>query len=103
MNKLIDTKSLSVIKGKAYDELRTNDKAYNINLTKKLYHFIESICNNIFKIEILQLSKVAILSRLYMNLLKKGAHYLRQDSLQVLRSEMEKNVLFKDNNIASKE
>jgi hypothetical protein len=100
-NKLIDTRSLALIKGEAYDVLSiVDDKIHNLNLMKKLNHFVEAICNNIFKMNGFKTAgKVAILSHLYKDLLRRGAHYLRQDSLQVLRSEMERNILQTDEDV----
>jgi hypothetical protein len=89
-NKLIDTKTLNLLKKLAFEKLSNEDKVYNTNLMKKLNHFLETICKSIFRMnEFENANKFEILEIVYQNLLRKGAHYLRQDSLQVLRREME--------------
>jgi hypothetical protein len=89
--KVIDTKELAKLKGIVFEELsRLDDKVFNINLTKKLTHFAEAICDVVFVEGVLDIGlKTSVLGNIYQNLLKKGAHYLRQDSLQVLRTVME--------------
>jgi hypothetical protein len=92
--KLIDSQTLNEIKATAYKALMmVDDKIYNHNLLKKLNHFAKMLLDNLFMIlNFEEASRLVVLEVMYKALLKKGAHYLRHDSLQILREGIEEGL-----------
>ena len=66
-----------------YANLSTDDKDYNTNLNKKLVYLSKSLLESIFSKK--KMSGEEMVQNAYLSLLKRGAHYLRLDSLQVIR------------------
>jgi hypothetical protein len=74
-----------------YDNLSKNDKEFDGNLNKKLIYLSKSLLECIFDTK--RLSREEIIINAYTSLLKKGAHYLRLDSLQVIKEMIESSCL----------
>jgi hypothetical protein len=64
---------------------------YKTSLGKKLNYFSENLLACIFKYDIF--NKKELYLNVYTNILKFGGHYLRLDSLQVLKNMMENKYL----------
>jgi hypothetical protein len=76
-----------------FQHMLLNSK-FRTNFLKKLFYFIQSISENILTIKNLNSTKEAdVYNVVYRSLKKKGANYLRQDSLYVLSRELRKGLL----------
>ncbi len=87
-HKLIPENVFNSIKGYIFENLCSDDKYFNLNLSKKIHYFMFNLCDFIFSIKSLD-DKKKVYEEIYSNLLSKGAHYLRLDSLQVIRECIE--------------
>lgn len=76
-----------------YDNLKTDDMTYNLNLSKKLKYLAVELTESIFMKNNYIGEKMIIDS--YTELLKKGANYLRLDSIQVIKEILEDSHLEK--------
>ena len=83
-HKLIPENMFNSVKGYIFENLCSDDKFYNLNLSKKIHYFMFNLCDFIFSLKCLD-DKKKVYEDIYSNLLTKGAHYLRLDSLQVIR------------------
>jgi hypothetical protein len=63
--------------------------------SKKLNYFAESLLDLIFEFDLSDKKKLYL--SVYRNIFKFGAHYLRLDSLQVLKTMIESDMLSKLN------
>jgi hypothetical protein len=77
------------------------DKKFKTNYMKKLAYFIKTISFETLSLNLESLSLKNAYLQLYQFLLKKGGNYLRQDSLQILITEVWKlnNELIFDVNV----
>ncbi len=64
-----------------------NDKEYNSNLNKKLHYLSLSLMESILLSS--KVTKEELLFVAYSSLLRKGAHYLKLNSLQVIKEFLE--------------
>lgn len=79
------------------NDINFENSHYRTNFLKKLYYFIENIAELVLKIKnIKSIEESSVYYYLLHSLKKKGANYLRQDSLYVLSREL-KNGLFNHN------
>lgn len=76
-----------------FKNLKTDDKTYNLNLSKKLKYLAVDLMKRIFMKNNYVGEKMIIYS--YSELLKKGANYLRLDSIQVIKEILKSSDLEK--------
>jgi hypothetical protein len=84
---ILDKIFFSSIRDEIFDKLSLdykNEKQFKTNYKKKLGYFIETVSLELLRLNFKVLPLKEIYLYLYMFLLKKGANYLRQDSLQTL-------------------
>jgi hypothetical protein len=81
--KIIEDKILKSYTDYVYTNLCSDDKDYNTNLNKKLVYLSKSLLESIFRKK--ESTSEQMMQNAYLSLLKRGAHYLRLDSLQVIR------------------
>jgi hypothetical protein len=80
---MIDSETFLKIETKMFKILSTDDEIYNANMRKKLISLIDKVSEYILR-NIDQRIDVLI-KGLCEYILRKGARYLRQDSIQIIR------------------
>jgi hypothetical protein len=80
---MIDSETLLCIENEVFATLSTKNDNFNANLSKKINTLIEKVSNYFFKNY--EFNFHVFIKKVCEYVLKKGARYLRQDSLQVLR------------------
>ncbi len=80
---MIDSEMLQEIENEVFASLSSKNDNFNANLRKKINTLIEKVSTYFFKNY--EISFDVFIKKVCEYVLKKGARYLRQDSLQVLR------------------
>ena len=93
-NKILDNHFMSELREKIFvrvqSELKEN-QTYKTNYMKKLAYFIKTVSMEVLKImNLAEINVNEVHKHMYCFLLKKGGNYLRQDSLQILISDIKK-------------
>jgi hypothetical protein len=87
----IEHNQLKEITKFVFENLSKDDNEFNCNLNKKLIYLAIILADSILGRDIV--SKENMVINAYSSFLKKGAHYLRVDSLQVIREIIDEGSL----------
>jgi hypothetical protein len=97
-HKIVDSEFLSFLRERIFNKIGEDfrvDKTHKTNFLKKLAYLIKNVAFELILLgdDLDKLSKWEVIEYLYKFVLKKGANYLRQDSLQILIRELDKKKL----------
>ena len=91
-NKILDNHFMTELREKIFVSIQSQhkkDPKYKTNYMKKLAYFIKTVSMEILKImNFSEINVNEVYKHMYCFLLKKGGNYLRQDSLQILISDI---------------